>query len=84
MMKFIVMAQQRGRESLKFVSIDPKFPPRIEVDPRSGEAKIIVTASEKKAEQRISARILLDAPQPTVIHSLTVAYQQCVRELQWK
>jgi hypothetical protein len=86
MMKFVLMAENRGRESLKSVHTDPNFPPRIEVDPRSHEAKIVVTnkVTNHSSERTLSMRILMEAPQPTVIHSLSISYQQCMRELQWK
>ncbi len=86
MMKFVLMAENKGRESLKFVHTDPNFPPRIEVDPRSHEAKIVVTnkVTNHSSERTLSMRILMEAPQPTVIHSLSISYQQCMRELQWK
>jgi hypothetical protein len=85
-MKFVLMAENRGRENLKFVPIDPQFPPHITVDARSHEAKLIVTNKETlhTSERTISMRILMEAPQPTIIHSLMVTYQQCMRELKWK
>lgn len=85
-MKFVLMAENRGRENLKFVPTDPQFPPHIIVDARSHEAKLIVTNKETlhTSERTISMRILMEAPQPTIIHSLMVTYQQCMRELKWK
>jgi hypothetical protein len=85
-MKFVLMAEMKGRENLKFVPIDPQFPPHISVDARSHEAKIVVTNKDTlhTSERTISMRILMEAPQPTVIHSLSVSYQQCLRDLKWK
>jgi len=85
-MKFVLMAEMKGRESLKFVPTDPLFPPHITVDARSHEAKLVVTNKETQhtSERTISMRILMEAPQPTIVHSLSVTYQQCLRELKWK
>jgi len=86
MTKFVLMAENKGRENLKFVPIDPQFPPHITVDARSHEAKLVVTNKETHhtSERTISMRILMEAPQPTIVHSLSVTYQQCLRELKWK
>ena len=86
MIKYVMLAHSRGRESLKFVPTDPQFPAKITVDARSGVAKIVVTdkATQNQSEQNISATILADAPQPTIVHSLTVSYNQCLRDLKWK
>lgn len=85
-MKFVIMAHQRGNSVLKNIPVKDDFPPRFEVDARSHEAKIVVTNKQTNhsTERTIAMNILMHAPQPTVTHSFTVAYDQCVKELSWK
>lgn len=80
------MAHQRGNNALKSILVRDNFQPRFEVDTRSNEAKIVVTNKETNhsTERKIAMNIIMFSPQPTITHSFTVAYDQCVRELSWK
>ena len=85
-MKFVIMAHEKGKQALKQIPVKDNFSPHFEVDARSHEAKIVVTNKQTShsAERKIAMNILMLAPQPTVTHSLSVAYDQCVKELSWK
>ena len=77
----IQSVQNRGSELLRTFAHQPGFAPRLDIDARTHQAKLIVKYADRQAERTIATQIVCNAPKKQASDALALVYQDCVKEL---